>query len=197
MRHDIYLEGEGYCLRPARLDDAAFIVQLRSDPVLGLHIHETSPRVEDQEAWMNSYFARDGDYYFIVERRSTGDAEGTVSLYEIDSDLRKAEWGRWVMRAGSLAATESVLLIFRVAFDVLKLDMVYSRTLDVNKSVVTFQDSVGAIRNRILPAYATVRGQTFDAVEHHVDQTMWATIKTGLYEISAHTAAVLNRRAKK
>src|SRR5262249_23599995 len=115
MRHDLRLDGPAFRLRPVTLDDAELIVALRTDPRLSQYIHRTSPDVGAQRDWLERYFARPDDYYFIVERRRDGVAEGTLGIYDLAGapDARRAEWGRWVLRHGSLAAPESAWLVYR------------------------------------------------------------------------------------
>ena len=56
MEHNISLACVRYRLRPVTLEDAAFIVALRNDPLLNRYLHEISPRVEDQVGWLEHYF---------------------------------------------------------------------------------------------------------------------------------------------
>src|ERR1039457_4516855 len=46
--------------------------------------------------------------------------------------------GRWILRRGSLAAAESALLVYTIAFEDLALDRVYCRTVSANRAVVSF-----------------------------------------------------------
>jgi RimJ/RimL family protein N-acetyltransferase len=122
MRHDLRLAGFRFGLRPVARGDAAFIVSLRTDPELGRYLHATSPRVEDQEAWIAAYEARPGDYYFVVEDLKDRAPVGTIGIYDVDAEAPGgAEWGRWLIRPGSVAAVESALLMYRMAFEQLGL----------------------------------------------------------------------------
>src|SRR3990172_6577622 len=107
MRHEITLAGEAFRLRPLGFADARFVVELRTDPRVSRFINPTSPRVEDQLRWIEQYLARPGDYCFVVERLATGSPEGMLGIYDEDAGRRSAEWGRWVLLPGSLAAAES------------------------------------------------------------------------------------------
>src|SRR5262245_1871979 len=109
--------------------DAAFIVMLRTDPRRSSFIGPTTSRIEDQEVWLERYFARDGDYYFIVERVSDGAPVGTIAIYDENRVAKSAQWGRWISQVGTRSGIEGLLLVYRVAFDVLGLDMVYSHTV--------------------------------------------------------------------
>ena len=112
MRHDIRLRGHAYEIRPVAVGDAEFLLSLRRDPELSRLIHPTSPRLEDQLAYLARYFEAPGDCYFIVIRSATGRREGAVAIYDIDPARGSAEWGRWIMRHDSMGAPEAALLIF-------------------------------------------------------------------------------------
>jgi RimJ/RimL family protein N-acetyltransferase len=185
VRHELALGGATFGLRPVTLADAAFIVELRTDSRLARFIGGTSPRVEDQERWLEAYFARTGDYYFVVHAVATGRAEGTIAIYDVDQSTRCAEWGRWVLRPGSLAAPESALLLYRVAFDTLGLEMVYCRTVAANEQVVSFHTSCGLTTHARLADYVTLGGVTYDAIEQRMTRAAWATCETTLVKAAA------------
>ena len=193
MRHELSLTGAAFGLRPVRDDDAAFIVGLRSDPELGRWLNPTSPKVEDQLAWLARYYERPGDYYFVIERLSTGAAEGLIGLYDIEDG--EAEWGRWLLKPGSLAAVESAALIYRCAFEQLGLDAVCCRTLAANERVVSFHDSCGITERRLLSEHVELRGERLDAVEHRLTREAWGAIDARLTQLAQLTARRLQRGA--
>lgn len=188
LQHDIIVEGKYYRLRPVTSDDGPFIVQLRTDPQRSGLIHPTSPRIADQEEWLKSYFERPGDYYFILERKETQEAEGAVAVYDIDSTQRVAEWGRWVLLPGSRGAFESAILIYRVAFDVLQLDMVYCRTAIKNAQVVLFHKSIGLVTHATLPKHFNFGGVWYDAIEQRMTKEAWKKSRAAL-ELKANWIA--------
>ena len=67
MRHSVSKSAFGVCIRPVTMADAAYIVQLRTQPRVVGTVGDTSSDVEVQQQWINRYFDRDDDYYFIVE----------------------------------------------------------------------------------------------------------------------------------
>ncbi len=184
MRHDIALTGHAYRLRPIDSGDAAFAAALRADAGLSRFIHGGDGDVQAQQRWLQAYFERPGDHYFVIESVRTGDAQGLVSVYDLDAGLRTAEWGRWILRHGSMAAPESAWLIYRVAFDVLNLDSVYCRTVAQNKRVVSFHNSCGIRSRRTLPAHFTLNGEILDAVEHRVERADWPRLSKRLEEFA-------------
>lgn len=162
------------------VSDAGFIVALRQASERTQYLHRVSPDVAEQAAWLARYLERQGDYYFIIERKQTGAPEGTIGLYDVAPDGRTAEWGRWVTSASSLGALESAFLIYLFAFEHLSLDAVYCRTVADNARVVSFHDSLGLEVARRLPAHFELDGTRHDAVEHALTREAWAALKPGL-----------------
>jgi RimJ/RimL family protein N-acetyltransferase len=193
MRHNLTIEGYAFRLRPITDADAAMVVELRSNPELNRYLHASSNRVEDQLAWLSSYYEREGDYYFVIERRSNSTPEGVIALYDIDAAASCGEWGRWILKTGSLAAIESAYLIYRIAFELLGLSSVYCRTVTDNGKVVSFHDSCGITARRLLPQHFDLGGQRYDAVEHRVDKASWSNIKPELEKLAQLTARRVDR----
>jgi RimJ/RimL family protein N-acetyltransferase len=166
MKHFINIDGYTYKLRPVTLDDAEFIVSVRlEDKERNKYINTISGDINEQIKWLNAYFERDGDYYFIVENKLTSNKEGLISIYNINED--SAEWGRWVIRKGSLAAVESVYLIYEVAFNLLNLRELYCRTIIDNVSVVSFHDSLSQNKRNTVNQIE-LNDIPYDCVEHFV-----------------------------
>jgi RimJ/RimL family protein N-acetyltransferase len=188
MRHDIILDGYAFRLRPIGDADAKFVISLRSNPQLNRYLHPSSNRVEDQLDWFAEYYRRPGDYYFVLERKDNNASEGVVSVYNIDTEYRTGEWGRWIIKPGSIGAVESALLIYRVAFERLHLHVLYCRTMADNAKVVSFHDSCGIIQRTLLPLYFDIDGRRFDAVEHQIDTFTWAKICPRLEKLAQLTA---------
>lgn len=188
MRHDFHLDGFAYRMRPIAETDAELVVSLRNDARLGRYLHHGADDVDSQRRWFARYFERPGDYYFVVERRGDGVPEGVISLYDVDDATRTGEWGRWVLRPGSLAAVESAYLIYRMAFDVLGLDTVFCRTVADNEKVVSFHDSCGLKTRRSLTGHFEIGERRLDAVEHRLDARDWPEIAARLQPIAKLTA---------
>jgi RimJ/RimL family protein N-acetyltransferase len=190
VRHSISLTCVRYRLRPVALDDAPFIVGLRTDPLLNRFVHETSPRIEDQVVWLERYFERPGDYYFIVEDARSGEARGTIGLYEIADDASEALFGRWIIRRSSVAALESAWLIYEAGFSLLEVGSVYTLALAQNLPVVSFHDSFGASRIGVVGGRFTVRGEPHSAVEHRITAAEWPAIRDRHYSTITRVAHV-------
>ena len=170
MKHQYALDGLGYRLRPICMSDAQFIIDVRLEDIeRNRFIHPISNDISLQEKWLRQYFERDGDYYFVVENRVSGQKEGLISFY--DENNGKAEYGRWVMKKNSLAAIESILLLYRIAFEQAGLSELYCRTILDNTTVVSLHNSIGEKTRRILNGIFELNGNTYDAVEHYSDKT--------------------------
>jgi RimJ/RimL family protein N-acetyltransferase len=196
MRHSLTIDGPAFRLRPVRISDAPFIAELRADPERGRYLHRGLAGAVSQREWLESYFARTSDYYFLIENRATGAPEGTVGIYNAGWSIgdggqlqRDAEWGRWILRRGSLAALESACLLYRVGFETLDLDSIYCRTILENASALAFHDSFGMERVRTLPGYLN----GLDAVECRLTRDRWMALREGV-ERKALRAAAWSRR---
>lgn len=196
MRHDLSQEGDAFRLRPVALEDSAFIVALRTDPSLSRFVHTTAADPAAQRAWIERYFERAGDYYFIIENQHTKTPEGTISIYDLDPQHKTAEWGRWILRAGSLAAVESVMHLYRIAFEHLGLDSVYCRTLVENEKVVSFHTSCGLKTTGVLTGAFNMDGQPRDAVEQRLSRSEWPAVEARLAPLAARTARLVARERR-
>jgi RimJ/RimL family protein N-acetyltransferase len=193
VRHDIRLRGHAYEIRPVDAGDAEFMLQLRTDPQLSELIHPTSPRLDDQLAYLERHFQTVGDCYFIVIRSATGRREGAAALYDIDRTPGQAEWGRWIMRHDSMGAPEAALLIYRVGFDVLGLNRIYCRTAVANTNVVAFHTACGLETNADAALTHDFGGVIYEAVEQFVSRDRWPAVAGVLDERARAVARLLAR----
>jgi RimJ/RimL family protein N-acetyltransferase len=194
MRHDLRLAGYAYGLRPVELDDAEFIVALRTrDPQRVRYLHPIPPDTEQQRRWLRSYFERENDYYFVVENRDSRDRHGLVGIYNIDPVVQTGEWGRWILRPGSFAAVESALLVYRLAFEYLQLRSIYCITVADNLPVVSFHDSCGLERVASLPRHFELAGVTYDGVKQVCTHENWPIVRSRLEVQAERIARRLNR----
>jgi hypothetical protein len=118
-----------------------------------------------------------------------------VAIY--NADLRKgtADWGRWILRPGSLASVESALRIYEAAFDHLKLEEVRSQTICENKHVVAFHDRCGVPRHGVLRGYYTMDDETYDVVEHCLTRGDWPRVRQSMEPLARKVAERLQHRS--
>jgi RimJ/RimL family protein N-acetyltransferase len=193
MRHNLSVAGHAFRLRPIVDDDAPLVLRLRNDPELKRYLHATPEGLDEQLGWLARYYERPGDFYFVVEHLDSGIAEGVISIYDVDIKSDCGEWGRWILRPGSLAAVESAWLIYRCGFEQLDLRSVYCRTVANNARVISFHDSCGIRDRRVLPGHFDLGGERLDAVEHRVDREAWAEISPRLEQLARLMARRLRR----
>ncbi len=184
MRHELTIEGFAFRLRPVRDSDTDFIVKLRTNPNLNRYINSGTLDAHKQLQWLSAYYQRDGDYYFVVEKKTDKTPEGLISIYDVDKRFKVAEWGRWILKPNSLASTESAYLIYLCAFEVLLLEKLYCRTAKKNQQVVSFHDSCGATEKKTIEKYNTLNGIEEDFFEHVVSMSDWPRLKEKLGKIS-------------
>jgi len=126
-------------------EDAAFIVNLRSDEKRSRFIHKTDQDVSKQRHWIRDYKEREAkgqEYYFIYE--IDGVPFGVNRIYNIEID--HCTEGSWVCLQidDTSKAIASALIIRDIIFEVLDFDYdVFDVRLD-NKKVRTFHKISGA-----------------------------------------------------
>ena len=164
--------------------DAGFILSLRTDAALNRFIGPTSPQLADQLAWLDRYESRPGDWYFIITDGPADKPVGTIAIYDHDPATGTAEWGRWIIAPGVPAAIDSVCLMFRLGFERLGLESLFSLTNLANRAVVSFHDSCGVPRARVFHVPGSAPGEGVDAVEHRVTRALWSEIAPRLQALS-------------
>ena len=175
------------------MSDAGFIVDVRAPA--GRFLNHGAATIAEQREWLEAYFDRPGDFYFVVESANGDRPEGLVGLYAMDARERTAEWGRWVIRPGSSAAVESALLIYRCAFECLALERVWCRTLADNDKVLAFHDACGLMR---APEPLTLEhnGRRVPGVLHALSRQEWALVRSRLEPLAARVARTLGRSSR-
>jgi RimJ/RimL family protein N-acetyltransferase len=192
LRHDLHLPGYAFRLRPVRESDAPYIVDLRRRA--GAFLNRGAHSDDAQLQWLARYFERAGDYYFVVESSDGTRREGLVGVYDVSALNAEAEWGRWVLEPGSNAAVESALLVYRCAFERLRLERVRCRTHAANAAVVAFHDSCGLARaaGEVMIEH---NGERCAAVEHVLSRADWPRAGERLDNLARRFAATRARRA--
>ena len=157
-------------MRPVRLEDAAFIVWLRNLGHATGRVGDSAKDTAAQLAWMNAYFNRPGDYYFIIET-SGGIPVGAYGIYDVIG--ASAESGRWVIRPEVPAAVPSALVAFDIAFGQLKLAELRVRTVSSNKNVLSLNRKFGFQQVRVEPSAQIIGGETVDMVHFLLEAKEW------------------------
>lgn len=138
-----FISGKTINMRNVRVDDAAFILELRLDPTLNKHLSKTTPDLASQQAWIERYHQEKGQFYFIIEDKS-GRSVGTVRLYDLQPE--SFCWGSWIVKpdAPRKTAIESALLVYEFGFYELGFPNCHFDVRKENTRVVDFHKRFGA-----------------------------------------------------
>jgi RimJ/RimL family protein N-acetyltransferase len=177
MRHTIQAEGFGVRLRPVRMDDAPFIVWIRNLEHVKGKIGDSAADIASQQQWLETYFTREGDLYFIVETMR-GIPVGTHSLYNIAKG--SAELGRWIIRPGVQAAVPSHMVAFSIAFDQLGLKVLRNVTVSSNTPVQSISRRFGFEQVNVEKAGRVIGGKSVDMVHFILTIEKWAQTRPHL-----------------
>lgn len=142
LRKPKKLVGSNLVFRDATKEDAAFILELRTDSKKATHISKTSNDLKQQEAWLERY-EKDGEQVYFIIFNKQGERVGTVRLYDIKDD--SFCWGSWVLKNGtpSSYAIESVLLVYHFALS-LGFEKAHFDVRKGNQSIWKFHERFGA-----------------------------------------------------
>jgi RimJ/RimL family protein N-acetyltransferase len=117
------------------MEDSEFIASLRSMPATNKFLsNEGKISIEQQNKWLTNFLQTNNAYYFIIKDIKTKNKTGTISLYNINEDERKAEFGRYIC-VNNVNAIESELMLLKFAFNMLNLKELYCRTAEENIKV--------------------------------------------------------------
>lgn len=135
--------GKSIFLREVILEDAEFILSLRTNPLKNKHVSITHNDLERQKNFIISYTKNITDYYFIICDLNQREL-GTVRIYDIKGD--SFCWGSWILssEAPANAAIESALLLYDFAFYSLHYARSHFDVRKENSRVVSFHKRFGA-----------------------------------------------------
>lgn len=155
-------------LNLVEMDDAAFILRLRTDPKLSRHISPVEDCLEKQKQWIKDYKTREAnqtEFYWIIGD-AKGDMFGTCRLYGRSFDENSIVGGSLIVVPNSpyYVAFEATLLGFMFAFS-LGIEKIFLDNRKENKaSLHKFELSIGAIAydEDELNVYYELSRQAFD-----------------------------------
>lgn len=137
------VRGDTLVFRDAQVEDADFILSLRTDAEKSRYLSATSNDVEAQRQWLEKYATSTGQAYFIIEYE--GQPIGTVRLYDANGD--SFCWGSWILKEGRprQAAMESALMVYAFATDHLGFKACHFDVRKGNDRVIKFHERFGAV----------------------------------------------------
>lgn len=141
-----FVSGRNINLRDITVDDAEFVLALRTDETKSRFLHKTDPDLQKQIDYIRSYKERTDQWYFIITDKS-GRRLGTVRIYDVVNNDDFC-WGSWMIvdDAPRTVALESALLIYDYAFDVLGFSKCHFDVRLGNVRVQRFHEMMGAHR---------------------------------------------------
>lgn len=136
--------GKTLSFRNATVDDAAFILSLRTDAEKSRYLSAVSGELAEQQAWLERYAHADDQAYFVIEYRHV--PIGTVRLY--DPQGESFCWGSWILHSSrpSQAAMESALMVYAYAVDHMGFNSAHFDVRRGNERVWQFHERFGAVR---------------------------------------------------
>lgn len=139
------ITGKTLIFRDASVNDAAFILSLRTNRQKARYLSPTSPDMIKQIAWLEDYKIKNDQAYFIIEDRKK-ERLGTVRIYDQKGD--SFCWGSWILKdnAPKNAGVESALIVYAYAVDYLGFKRAHFDVRKGNKTVWQFHERCGAVR---------------------------------------------------
>ncbi|WP_298069566.1 GNAT family N-acetyltransferase [uncultured Mailhella sp.] len=119
--HPEMLQGKYVNLREVTLDDAAFILELRTDEKKSRFLHKTDHDLQKQIDYLKRYFTLDNEWYFIIENKKH-EPLGTTRIYNVQG--ARFTGGSWLMKDGATPqeSFEGDLLLRRYAYESLNFE---------------------------------------------------------------------------
>ena len=172
-------------MRPVRMEDAAFIVWLRGLEHVRGKVGDSALSVENQEAWLKTYFEREHDYYFLVETLG-GIPLGTHGLYGLVNDSLEA--GRLIIRPGPPAAVPTSLITFDLAFNQMGLKALRGTSVSTNVKVHSYVAKFGFRQVRVEAGATLIAGQPTDIVHFEMTVEEWAINRPKVLPMAEYAA---------
>jgi diamine N-acetyltransferase len=124
------------------------LIWRNQDHIRKWFIHSEVLSPEQHQTWFKDYLTRENDYVFIIEENENLKKPiGQISLYNIDRDLKFAEYGRLMIgeaeAQGKGLAKEATRLLLGYAFKELGLTRVELEVLEDNKPAMAVYRACG------------------------------------------------------
>ena len=129
-------------LRQVKVEDAEFILSLRTDPIYSRYINDTENDLDIQIEWITQQQSKPDDYYFVI-CDSDNNPKGVISLYNFDHDGKNAEMGRLICPKSPIQLIESLILIGIFGFEILGLKSVFYRMNPDNQETISVTRNLG------------------------------------------------------
>jgi hypothetical protein len=140
------ITGHKLIFENATINDAEFILSLRTDVIKSRFLSHTQNDLDKQIKWLELYSKDDSQIYFIIKDFELNKV-GTVRLY--DQQGSSFCWGSWIIKdkSPSFYAIESALMVYIFAISLGFTESHFDVRKD-NISVLKFHEKFGAIRQK-------------------------------------------------
>lgn len=154
--------GKNIYLREIVVEDAAFVLELRTNENLNKHLSSTQNDLDKQVQFIQNYQQSLEDFYFVICNKNN-ESLGVVRIYDIHDD--SFCWGSWIIKpdAPSYTAIESALLVYDFAFYALHYKKSHFDVRKENSKVISFHQKLGAeiVSEDELNFYFVYKKQTY------------------------------------
>ena len=182
MKHCLVAEGFGIRHRPVCLGDAPFLVWLRNREHAKGKLGDSAMDTPSQENWLNEYFKREGDYYFIIET-TCGIPVGAIGYYNMTED--SSEIGRWVIWPAVPAAVPSLPPIIDLGFQRLGLRELRAKVVSDNRRAINLYYKIGFKATKVEPSAQIIDGKKVDLLHIVLEENAWIEARKKLTPIAA------------
>lgn len=143
MIYNEKISGKYSYLCGVQVENAEFILSLRTDPKYSRYINDTENDLDIQIEWIHQQQSKPNDYYFVI-RDINNNPKGVISLYNFDQDGKNAEMGRLICPKSPIQLYESFILICIFGFEILGLKRMFYRMNPDNAEVIAITRKFGA-----------------------------------------------------
>ncbi|MHA1948902.1 MAG: GNAT family N-acetyltransferase [Candidatus Thorarchaeota archaeon] len=164
--------GEKVKLRALEMEDLDIIMKHFNNLELRQYLNSQTPisrhaekqwleRATTQDPW------RDGGMTLAIEDRESGEFLGTVSLFDISKQHKRAEFGIAIHKPDNLGkgyGTDTTRVMLWVAFHILGLNSVQLITISYNERAQKAYEKAGFKRNGVYRQGAYVQGAFHDYI---------------------------------
>ncbi|MHA2058292.1 MAG: GNAT family N-acetyltransferase [Candidatus Thorarchaeota archaeon] len=164
--------GEKVRLRALELDDLDDIMKHWNNLELRQYLNSQTPMSRNAERqWLERSTTmdpwRDGGMTLAVEDKKTGEFLGTVSLFDISKQHKRAEFGIALHNPKNLGkgyGTDTTRVMLWIAFQILGLNSVYLITIDSNERAQKAYEKAGFKNAGVFRQGAFVKGAFQDFI---------------------------------
>lgn len=141
-----FLHDEAVHLMPIGVDDLELMRTWRNRDEIRVWFNDgRSIEAQQQQAWYRAYLENPADLMFMVRRTVDAKPVGTIALYRIDLEAKRAEVGRLIVAEGRGEGLgyATLLRACRAAFEGLGIETLESEVKSANVAALRINEAVG------------------------------------------------------